>query len=389
MGFLFKTKKNKYKTVAIFDIGSGSVGGAIVEIPTNISFLPVITSSFRIDIKTRSDSSFTEFMGSMLKSLDYISHKLLHEKAGRPEEVFCVLSSPWYISETRTIKLDRSIPFIFKRNVADKLLQKELSSLANSYKEKYGDDGVPDIIENNIISVYLDGKINENPIGKKCNSIQMNMFTSFSPSICINNIKNTIYKTFHEININFSSFPLSSYLAIRDKYVNSSSYLMVDISGEITDIGLVTDGILQSIISFPLGRKTFYKYLCDKLSIEQREAGEILSLYNNNNLIDKHHKKIVGVIKLFEKLWLESFSKSTSLLNNINIPKEIFITTDNDVKKVFVEILKDFKVETLGGGDFLDMCSVEGGPCDPFLMIDSISVMKKVSHRYNSIRKYE
>ena len=54
MGVLFSSNK-KEKIIVVFDIGSGSVGGAIVSIPFDNSKLPVILKSVRKDIKITED----------------------------------------------------------------------------------------------------------------------------------------------------------------------------------------------------------------------------------------------------------------------------------------------------------------------------------------------
>jgi len=380
MGFLFELKKKKEKIVTIFDIGSGSVGGAIVRIPVNGVGLPSILKSARTDIKIQDNLDFDFIMKNMLSALYTTSNSLLHQKVGSPDEIFCVLSSPWYLSETRTIKIERGMPFIFKDKLADKLILKEIQNIDQSYKEKYENEGVPDIIEQHVTSVILDEVINHNPLGKKCTKAEMNMIISLSPSIFINNIKNTIFRTFHNTNIKFSSFTISSYVAIRDKYINHDSYMLINISGEITDIGIVTNGVLRSMVSFPFGRKTFYKQICDKLEIELRDAKELISLYNNDNLSSPLNNKIISSLKSIENSWKDSFIKSISLSSgNFNIPNTIFLTADYDIRKCFTDILRDFKVETLDGREFLNMCSIEEGACDPFLMIESIAVMRKIT----------
>lgn len=380
MGFLFESKKKKEKIIAIFDIGSGSIGGAIVKIPTNGIGLPIILKSTRFDIKSQNDINFDFLMNNMLKALHSTANSLLHLKVGSPEEIFCVLTSPWYLSETRTIKIERGMPFVFKNKLANKLILKEIQDLDQLYKEKYENEGVPDIIEQQITSVILDGLLEENPIGKKCTNAEMNMIVSLSPSIFIDKIKETISRTFHTTNIEFSSFTISSYLAIREKYISNDSYLLVDINGEITDVGIVIEGVLKSIISFPFGKKTFYKQICNNLEIDQREAREFISLYNDGNLLSSHNKRVIEAIKSVESSWNQSFERSLGLFSRYStIPKIAFLTIDEDLRRCFINVLGSFRVETLSGNDFLNMCSVDEGACDPFLMIESIAVMRKIN----------
>jgi hypothetical protein len=93
----------------------------------------------------------------------------------------------------------------------------------------------------------------------------------------MNKIRETLSKTFHDKKVTFSSFTLVTYLAVRDKYISPDSYLLLDISGEITDVGIVTKGILESVLSFPFGKKTFFNHMCTNLDVEIRDAKELFN----------------------------------------------------------------------------------------------------------------
>lgn len=394
MGFLFGLQK-KESIVAIFDIGSGSVGGALVQIPLNGIGIPVILKSIRIEIKSREEFNFKIFMDDMLASLDSISRALYNFKLGAPEEIICVLASPWYISETRTVKMTKDKSFIFTKRKANELIQKEIFILNNLYKKKYSSlENIPELIEQHIMAVYLNGYMIDNPLGMKCKTLEMNMLISLSPKICLNKIRDIFSNIYHHTDVSFSSFTVDSYLAIRDKYLSQSSYLLIDVSGEVTDVGIVTKGVLKSVLSFPFGRKTFFKYMCTKLKIELRDAEELFKLYNNGHLSDELKNKIESLLKTIENLWGESFRQCISTLpHTLILPGTIFLTADNDIRNWFSNVLQNEKyiqsmvldhkcnVVSLDGFEFINMCNIKEGPCDPFLMIESISVMRKMSNK--------
>ncbi len=179
MGFLFSSKKKKL--VAVFDIGSGSVGGALVEIPSDKNELPTIISSTRVEIVEREDLDFNLFLKDMILALGFAARNIYNSKKGAPDEIVCVLASPWYISETRLIKMSRDNSFTFTTKIVDELLAKELSSLDSLYKAKYGEtESLPEVIENPVVGVSLNGYHISDPLGKKTRSIEMNMVISIS-----------------------------------------------------------------------------------------------------------------------------------------------------------------------------------------------------------------
>ena len=71
MGFLFSSKKEKL--IAVFDIGSGSVGGSLVRIPTDQKELPTIINSTRVEIVERDDVKFDRFLKDMILALGFAS----------------------------------------------------------------------------------------------------------------------------------------------------------------------------------------------------------------------------------------------------------------------------------------------------------------------------
>ncbi|MBK5215301.1 MAG: hypothetical protein JJE53_00625 [Candidatus Pacebacteria bacterium] len=391
MGFIFSSQK-KERVVAIFDIGSGSVGGALVKIPANNQGIPIIIKSVpNNEIKFSKDLNFNSLLKNMTSALYLTAHSLYLKKSGAPDEIFCVMSSPWYLSETRIIKMTRDKPFLFNKRLADDLINKEITSFYEIYKNKYGNsEGSPEILDKNIMNVSLNGYKIIDPLGKRGKSLEISMFISLSPKLCLDSIRNTLSRVHHHIDVNFSSFTVATYLAVRDKYINQDSYLLLDISGEITDVGIVSDGVLKAVLSFPFGKRTFYNQICSKLEIELRDAKELFKLYRSNSLSIDYRKKVEPVFKSIEKSWNESFYQCiASLPKTLMLPNTIFLTADNDIKNWFADVLRNevyiqplktnhkCTVISIDGPEFLNMCGVKDGVCDPFLMIEAISIMRK------------
>jgi hypothetical protein len=390
MSFLFSTKKEKI--VAIFDIGSGSVGGALVRIPNNTKNLPTIIKSVRTDIVNKKEIDFNLFLKDMILALGFTSRALYQSRLGAPEEIFCVLASPWYLSETRLIKMYKERSFTFTKSIVDDLIAKEIESLNSNFQSKYSDvESTPELIEHPIVGVSLNGYHVDDPLGKKTNSIEMDMVISLSPKLCLDKIREVIAKSFHHTPVSFSSFMVASYISVRDRYLNHDSYLLLDIGGEVTDIGIVSKGILRDSLSFPYGRKTFFRDISDKLNIELRDADEIFSLFSKNTLSPKEMEKLIPVLLSIKESWSVSFKECVNALpRTLTLPNVMFLTIDPDVKVWFTETInnqdyiqsmvpnKKFTLVAIDGPEFLSMCKVENTTCDPFLMIESINIMKKM-----------
>jgi hypothetical protein len=173
--------------------------------------------------------------------------------------------------------------------------------------------------------------------------------------------------------------------------MDHDSYLLLDIGGEVTDVGIISKGILKESLSFPYGRKTLFRDLCKKMNIELRDAYELFNLNNLKTLSEKEQKKLEPILNSLGDSWSKSFRECIDTLpRTLSLPDVMFLTIDEDVKDYFVNVInneeyiksmvtnKKFVLVTIDGPEFLNMCSVKDSTCDPFLMIEAISVMRKM-----------
>lgn len=84
MGIFSSTKKEKI--IAIFDIGSGSIGGAIARLSSDARTAPVILASTRIDIAHHEHGDFDNFLLKMTHALHDTAQKLHDKRVGAPEK---------------------------------------------------------------------------------------------------------------------------------------------------------------------------------------------------------------------------------------------------------------------------------------------------------------
>ncbi|MCE9517651.1 hypothetical protein K8Q96_01455 [Candidatus Nomurabacteria bacterium] len=391
MGLLSSSTK-KERTVAIFDIGSGSVGGAIARIPLDSNGMPTIIKGTRTEIAFRENLDFNTFLSDMLKALSNTAKILVESKVGAVDEIVCTLASPWYISETRTIKKSRSSSFVFTKRVADEMLDKEATSFNEIYNKKYGGtQNSPEVIEHHIVGVLLNGYPVKEPLGKRTRSVEMNIVMSLSPKACLDQMREIFTQTFHNKNISFSSFILSSYIAVRDKYVSPTSYFLIDIGSEITDVAIVSNDVLKASLSFPYGKNTLFRQICNNQGIQLRDAQELYGLWSTKTLEKGAKEKVEPLFNSIKETWGKALEKSIRTLpHTLHLPSTVFLTADPDIAEWFSEIIcNENYIQSISGGqkcmvvslqgpEFLNMCNFKEGFCDPFLMIEAIALMRKI-----------
>lgn len=385
MGIFSGTKKNELALV--FNIGSSSVGGALIS--TQDSGVPKIIFSVNEPIKIEEAIDIDRFLILTIQSLEKVVKKIYEARLGAPAKIFCVLSSPWYTSQTRIISYKKNTPFVFNTKLADSLIQKEISIFEEEHKLKYKE------IENSVrpielknIKTILNGYETSNPLNKQAKELEMTVFVSISGEQVLKKIENEIGKYFHSNPIKFFSFAMASFAVVRDLYVDKENFLLVDIGGEITDISMVKKNILGESITFPLGRNFLIRGVASEMGCTLDEADSLISLLKDGHAEEKVLSKLTTVLNGLRKEWLKNFQDSlANISKDISVPSTIYIAIDKDLADFFLETIKteQFSQYTLTESKFevtfLDAQTLHGLAVfeesalrEPFLIIDSIYI---------------
>lgn len=391
---IFSKEKNKQKLVLVLHIGSSSVAGALFR--AQASGIPEIIFSVRETITLQKTLNVDKFLSSTIKALEIIVGKIYKGGFGKPDEIFCVLASPWHVSETRIIKLEKNIPFTFTSKLAESLIQKEISIFEEEYLAKYADGKSPvKSIELKNIKTMLNGYESPSPLDKKAKELEMTIFVSISPEQILNQVQEIVGKVFHYKEIKFASSLLASFAVVRDAHKESENFLLVDI-GEVTDISMVKKNILRESISFPLGTNFITRKVSSALHTSVGEAESFIALFQNNHAEESVAKKVGPVINKLKSEWLVKFQESlANISNDISIPSTIYLSVDEEMAEFFSETIKNeqfnqytlteskFKVVFLGT-ELLHGLSVckDGVVRDPSLIVDSIYINRFIMNSH-------
>ncbi|MFA5095123.1 MAG: cell division protein FtsA [Candidatus Paceibacterota bacterium] len=384
---VFSKQKEEKETVLVFDIGSSSVGGALFE--TQKSGIPKIIFSIREPIILEEKIDTDRFLFLTLKSLDIVTEKICKRGAGKPSRIFCVLSSPWYASQTRIIKFEKNTPFLFSPKLADDLIKKEINLFEEEHLAKFSQtDSKIRPIEFKNIKTTLNGYVTSDPFNKKVKRLEMIIFISMSGEKILGKIEDIIFKHFHSKDIKFFSFAMASFAVARGMFVKQEDFLLVDISGEVTDISIIKKDILSNSISYPLGPNFIIRKVAKSLNCTLSEAKSFISLYKDEHAIMSVKKKLEPIMEKLKKEWLAGFQESlVNLSNDISVPSTIFVTVDQELADFFGDIIKtdrfsqftltesEFKIIFLGAEMFHNITAFKNNVNrDPFLMIESIFI---------------
>lgn len=384
---IFSRTPGKGELVALFDVGSSSVAGALVYLRKDN--VPHVIFSVREPIALSKNFEFNSFLEATLKSLEVVALKVGKSGLGAPKRLFFTLSSPWYGSESRVIRFEKKDTFTFTSKFADELIEKEVALFRAENSEKYANFHsrmLPVELKN--MKTILNGYPSANPINQRAEELEMTIFISMSAEEFMTRVQDVAIRHFHREEIKFSSFSFVSFAVTRDFFAKESSFLLVDVGGELTDISLVKQEVLASSVSFPKGINFMVREISQFMNCSSAEARSMLTLFKEGHAGEEIQKKLGPLIDKLKSDWLEGLQVALAgLSHDISVPSLIFVTIEPEFAEFFGSLIKmeqfsqytlseaKFEVSFLGTEELHGRAVLEKDTArDPFIILESIYI---------------
>lgn len=396
----FAKKANKQFPFIVFDIGSASIGGAIAIASEKNDAIEIIYQT-RISINSHKYLNYERLFLAMLTSLKIAAENIeqnrlrfFSENNFELKDIFCVFSSLWCVYDISALKFIKEKSFIVsERFISDNIKDSE-EELKKSLQNKLNQNNISDpvLMEKNTIQVLLNGYNTNKPYGKETSRMDITLFMSMISNEIREKVKNIIEKAFNTDNISYNSFALASFLVTRDIFSAEKDFLLMDISGEVSDIMLIRDDAIVKTSTFPLGSNFLIRKTAEALNITPEEAHSLIRLFFERKSSSAKYSEIKKALIAIKEEWLYSFRKTLSdFAEKLFLPKTIFLLIDTDVASWFIDIIKNdefsshtltqqqFTVVELRGGIFKKYCYTKNKDekeCDPFLAIEALFARK-------------
>lgn len=340
MGF-FSSSKNE-KTLLI-DIGSTSVAAALTHNEGKKS--PVMEFSIRLpfnkDIEGNQQSIETKMLITLREVLTLAFNGNNKSGSAHPKvnTVLVGLSSLWYTSKLETKNIDDKNLIKLTPGKLKNLVDSERQAFQVELTEIYKDTG--EIFEADILGVSANGYRIENWVNKEANSFDITYLLSAAPKNLIEKIEDQIIATFgtkRGISINSINSLLSK--LIFHSFKNIHSALLVDLSGDTTNLLFIHDGIAEKNKHLLFGISSLTRNISDNLLLPLPIAESALALYTKNVLNTETVEELDKVFNESEDEW----SLHEALLDNdgsFTSPQNIFLVSDTPHVQVGKTILQD------------------------------------------------
>lgn len=386
----FSRSRKATRPVVMFDIGSASIGGAVVFFDKEI---PNITYCKRIQLPFQEEADERHFLSQIEEILTQIVNDIqkngLQSKNGQsiiPQEIVCVLSSLWSDTKTVSASFEHKEKFIVTNNIMDDLL----SQIHEKNEEERKGSIV--VIEEVIISSLLNGYPTQLPLEKETQRINVTFLESTVTKELHTKINDVIHKVFSpDIPLLFRSFTLVAFSVTRDMFEDIRDFFLVDVTGEITELAVIKDSILGDVLSFPYGRNTIVRDIAKKTnSIPEDVLARIKIAFASDSSDMKE------TIFEEEKQWTEMFGRACGELSSeINpLPQNVFLIANTDYEDWFRKMIERvdfsqftatreaFNVNFLIGKNIDEVCTLSNEVVqDSFLIMDSLFYNREYLYR--------
>ena len=404
MGFLslIRRGRSKEKLAVVFDVSSGSVGGALISLAPGENPKIFYTTRLALPVKEAIDSK--RFIEETFRALDLVAedirkHGFPHARfailGGIPSaSVFFFLASPWHVSQVRVLKKNEEEPFTVRREMVQELAEHEIEMFKKSQAAEYERRGMKkeelSILEQNIFDIRLNRYAVDDPFGKVGQEFTMTTYMSVAPQYIVDSLRDRADRFFGAHDAHIHSFMFAFFNIARDIWHAEDTFLLVDVSREVTDIGIVRDGRLFDMLSFPLGYGALFRDVARELKTSIEEAQSLVRLAIKKQISESQMSRVGEVLSASGKTWKDAFEAEVrNLYRKIPFSHRIMLTTHNVLSYWFKDLIeskedgKGFLKETtsevalLNSAVLSDFYSFKGRiEEDPFLAIETIFISK-------------
>lgn len=387
MNFLHSSKK---ETIAIINISDFAVFGGIINICREGT--PEVIYFQKRELPFQEHFSGKRLFYAISRAVFSVASAIQSSGVGRPSRILCVLGPHLHISETRVIKAKYEKPVMVRKELIDDLVAKDLDIF---YSKSIGHDlalpsGQNSILEKNNMQIKINGYESADPFGKMASDIEISVFVSMITNGVLSDIRRMISGIFHTNEIYFSSFSFSIFNAVRDRLEKDAGFNIVEVCSEMTNIGIVRDGIIDETFSVPIGVHSLLRKIIHKFRTMHGEALFYIRTHNEKSSDPKTFDNIKTQISEMKKEWNASVYRVFERVSSRRLlPSKFYLACDKDFYPIFSSYLEDMglsnmlmqnvkkEIRPVGADLFNGSCDNKCGQIlDSAMIIDSIFANK-------------
>ncbi len=302
----------------------------------------------------------------ILSSIDSAFDELLRRKASdllANADVIVMLGSPWHISWSDQVNLEKDKPFKVTNAILNEMISKSFE-VSNTGLE---------IVGKNVMGYKMNGYAMTNPVGKITSALSMKAYVESAPKEILAPIKSAISKHVPHGRIYFTTATFAAVETIK-AFANAKDFLMILPEHEVTDIVLVKGGAIETSASIPYGAATLARQIFGEGSSGIEEAFAKSRRLLDGSLNSVEFDKAAKQLETAKETFLRDFRSLLWKMNeSLLLPGEIYVARASVLSHFITEwISKEdyaaesftadgFKITQVAGRDAADILAIDLG----------------------------
>lgn len=343
--FAFLNKTSDVRTAALVDIGSGSVGVAIVK-SDSTQKQPEIIWSHREHVQIK-DIEDTKETLKLLKTaivnafleLGSVGTKVMREADAtlEIETVQAAISAPWSYTVTKSIRYSDEHPFKIDEDTIDSLITTARKQMKASLKDAGLSAQGLTMINDETINASINGYNLKHLVGQNGRALTLTHLNALSQKSLIDTLNESAEKIFPKAKVTVDSFMYIYHCYLKNIKPDTIEICLIDVTSEATEIGVVRDGILKHVTHVPYGTYTIAREIEAACKVPKEEAFSYLrgSDKEAGTMFSATQKDHLQAILSAYELKISSLFKTTG--DKLSIPKTVFLHTDANTEEFFTE----------------------------------------------------
>lgn len=331
----------------LVDIGSGSVGVAVVESDGNHDEpLILYTHRERIRItksKTEEDLIRTLREALLAATLELSSSGMKalasHDPHGRIDHVDVLYASPWCEVITRIIALDHKESFKTTSDMVETMIDEALKHAGSPAHEQAIFESTGKAV---IHRAIIDSMVNGYPVtsftGQEANELKIAYMTELVPQVVRDTLSEAEKNLSAHAPLVERSFVAATYCVSRRLYPDERDALLIEVTGEATECAVIEDSVLYENFSALFGVHSFYRLVGDKLgTIEEEAASHVRDFLQQTARADVR-EVIMQARESYKKQLEKVFD---AIREEYALPNDLIITLDADTAPLFAPLIEE------------------------------------------------
>jgi hypothetical protein len=340
--FRFGSRGDSSVYGVVFDIGSGSVGAAIVESNPERS-LPTLIYSTRSSLRLSDEAQDARrvrealLAASLTLSQEGQSALRKHDSHGRITRMLVTCSSPWSHTLARSISYENDEPFKITKTLIHDLAEsaeQEILSQLRAQNSRVGESF--EVVERATMDIAINDYVILNPIHKTGISCSLAHMVGLVPTEIVSALHEVQSKLFPSAELKIHTYLLGLYCVLRDLYPGTHAFSIIDVTSEATELGIVEGGLLVENISIPFGTNTFLRGIMKETGSPASDIETMIAAERNGHLVDRDELK--GQIAAYAESLRTAIDTLTA---RRALPRDTALTTRHPYEQLFGDMVRN------------------------------------------------